>query len=174
MRPKGRVLVVDDNQEIVALLRDLLALEGYQVHAAVGDLVLPLARAVRPDLILLDAHMPGQDGAALSRRLRADPATAAIPRVVVTADPDLCARAAEIGAVAVVGKPFELPALLRCVARWAGPGATGTTSLPPPPHPLSYVAGDARMGGSSVTALDTASRRPTGAHSGPLWASGSA
>jgi CheY-like chemotaxis protein len=128
MMPRGRVLVVDDNQEIVALLRDLLALEGYQVHAAVGDLVLPLARAVHPDLILLDAHMPGQDGATVSHRLRADPTTAAIPRVVVTADPDLRTRAAEMGAVAAVGKPFELPALLRCVARWAGPLAPHATT----------------------------------------------
>jgi len=128
MMPRGRVLVVDDNQEIVALLRDLLALEGYQVHTAVGDLVLPLAGAVHPDLILLDAHMPGQDGAAVSRRLRADPATAAIPRVAVTADPDLRARAAEMGAVAAVGKPFEFPALLRCVARWAGPPAPRATA----------------------------------------------
>ena len=133
MTPRGRILVVDDNPDIVDLLTDVLALEGYHVHAAVGDLVLPLARAVHPDLILLDAHMPGLDGVAVSRRLRADPATAAIPRVVVTADLDLRARADEMGAVAVVGKPFELPALLRCVARWAGPGATGTTSLPPPP-----------------------------------------
>ncbi len=125
MTPRGRILVVDDNPDIVDLLTDVLALEGYHVHAAVGDLVLPLARAVCPDLILLDAHMPGQDGAALSRRLSADPATAAIPRVAVTADPDLRARAAEMGAVAAVGKPFEFPALLRCVARWAGP---------PPPH----------------------------------------
>jgi len=127
MMPTKRVLVVDDNQEIVALLSDLLEMEGYHVHAAIGDFVLPLARAVHPDLILLDAHMPGQDGAAISRCLRADPATAAIPRVAVTADPDLRARAAEMGAVAAVGKPFELPALLRCVARWAGPPAPHDT-----------------------------------------------
>ncbi len=117
----------------MALLRDLLALEGYQVHAAAGDLVLPLARAVRPDLILLDAHMPGLDGAAVSRRLRADPATTAIPRVAVTADADLRAWADEMGAVAAVGKPFELSALLRCVARWAGPGADGAAPLPHTP-----------------------------------------
>jgi len=135
MTPRGRVLVVDDNPDIVDLLTDVLELEGYHVHAAVGDLVLPLARAVRPDLILLDAHMPGQDGATVSRRLRADPATAAIPRVAVTADPDLRARAAEMGAVAAVGKPFEFPALLRCVARWAGPGAPAAAPLPPPPTP---------------------------------------
>jgi len=128
MMPNGCVLVVDDNQEIVALLSDILELEGYQVHAAVGDLVLPLAHAVHPDLILLDAHMPGQDGAAVSRRLRADPATATIPRVAVTADPDLRARAAEMDAVAAVGKPFEIPALLRCVARWAGPPAPHDTA----------------------------------------------
>jgi len=130
MTPRGRILVVDDNPDIVDLLTDVLALEGYHVHAAVGDFVLPLARAVCPDLILLDAHMPGQDGAALSRLLRADPCTAAIPRVAVTADPDLRARAAEMGAVAAVGKPFELPALLCCVARCAGPGTTRTASLP--------------------------------------------
>ncbi len=108
MTPRGHVLVVDDNPDSVALLSDLLALEGYHVHAAVGDFVLPLARAVHPDLILLDAHMPGQDGAALSRLLRADPCTAAIPRVAVTADPDRRARGTEMGAVAAVGKPFEL------------------------------------------------------------------
>ncbi len=135
MTPRGHVLVVDDNPDSVALLSDLLALEGYHVHAAVGDLVLPLARAVHPDLILLDAHMPGLDGAALSRLLRADPCTAAIPRVAVTADPDLRARAAEMGAVAAVGKPFEVPALLCCVARWAGLGATSTASLPHTPTP---------------------------------------
>ncbi len=133
MTPRGHILVVDDNPDIVDLLTDVLALEGYHVHAAVGDLVLPLARAVCPDLILLDAHMPGLDGATVSRRLRADPATAAIPRVAVTADPDLRARAAEMGAVAAVGKPFEFPALLRCVARWAEPGATRTASLPHTP-----------------------------------------
>ncbi len=133
MTPRGHILVVDDNPDIVDLLTDVLALEGYHVHAAVGDFVLPLARAVCPDLILLDAHMPGLDGATVSRRLRADPATAAIPRVAVTADPDLRARAAEMGAVAAVGKPFEVPALLRCVARWAGPGTTRTASLPHTP-----------------------------------------
>jgi len=130
MTPRGHVLVVDDNPDIVAFLSDLLALEGYHVHAAVGDLVLPLDGAVRPDLILLDAHMPGLDGAALSRLLRADPCTTAIPRVAVTADPDLRARTAEMGAVAAVGKPFEFPTLLCCVARWAGPGTTSTASLP--------------------------------------------
>ena len=130
MTPRGHILVVDDNPDIVDLLTDVLALEGYHVHAAVGDFVLPLARAVCPDLILLDAHMPGLDGAALSRLLRADPCTAAIPRVAVTADPDRRARAAEMGAVAAVGKPFEVPALLCCVARWAGPGTTRTASLP--------------------------------------------
>ncbi len=129
MTPRGHILVVDDNPDIVDLLTDVLALEGYHVHAAVGDFVLPLARAVCPDLILLDAHMPGLDGAALSRLLRADPCTAAIPRVAVTADPDRRARAAEMGAVAAVGKPFEVPALLCCVARWAGPGTTRTASL---------------------------------------------
>ncbi len=133
MTPRGHILVVDDNPDIVDLLTDVLALEGYHVHAAVGDFVLPLARAVCPDLILLDAHMPGLDGATVSRRLRADPATAAIPRVAVTADPDRRARAAEMGAVAAVGKPFEVPALLRCVARWAGPGTTRTASLPHTP-----------------------------------------
>ncbi len=133
MTPRGHILVVDDNPDIVDLLTDVLALEGYHVHAAVGDFVLPLARAVCPDLILLDAHMPGLDGATVSRRLRADPATAAIPRVAVTADPDLRARATEMGAVAAVGKPFEFPALLRCVARWAGPGTTRTASLPHTP-----------------------------------------
>ncbi len=130
MTPRGRILVVDDNPDIVDLLTDVLALEGYHVHAAVGDFVLPLARAVCPDLILLDAHMPGLDGAALSRLLRADPCTAAIPRVAVTADPDLRARATEMGTVAAVGKPFEVPALLCCVARWVGPRTTRTASLP--------------------------------------------
>lgn len=69
-----KVLVVDDTPSVVKTLRFLLEKEGYAVHEANdGAAALRIARAVRPDLILLDVVMPGVDGFEVLRDLRGDP-----------------------------------------------------------------------------------------------------
>lgn len=82
----GHVLVVDDHAGNRLLLRDLLEAEGHEVvEAADGASALASVAERQPDLILLDVQMPGMDGFEVCRRLKASPATAAVPVLLVTA-----------------------------------------------------------------------------------------
>jgi CheY-like chemotaxis protein len=114
------VLVVDDDPVVVALLAEALAARGYRVLAALGAQALRLAREARPAVVLLDLQMPQMDGAEVCRRLRAEPATAAIPIILISADER---PGTATGALAVddrLPKPFDLNDLLAAVDRWAG------------------------------------------------------
>ncbi len=113
------VLVVDDDPLIVDFLEMALEDEGYQVLATVGSDALPLARDMQPDLILRDINMPGMDGIEVSRRLRDDPATAAIPIIVMSAQDRLRATGPLMPVDDRLPKPFELSVLYQKVARWA-------------------------------------------------------
>ncbi|MCG8425180.1 MAG: response regulator [Proteobacteria bacterium] len=80
------ILVVEDHAANRKLVRDLLRLDGYQVlEASSADAGIACARAKRPELIIMDIQLPGMDGLAAIRILRADPATQAIPIIAVTA-----------------------------------------------------------------------------------------
>jgi CheY-like chemotaxis protein len=80
------ILVVDDNPAGQLLVTTVLQLEGFDVATAgSSDEVLERLRDRTPDLILMDVQLPGEDGLSLTRRLKADPATAAIPIVALTA-----------------------------------------------------------------------------------------
>src|ERR1700720_4910844 len=71
--PEARVLVVDDEDNIVELLSVSLKFQGFEVHTASnGPAALDLAREVKPDAVILDVMMPGMDGFGVLRRLRAD------------------------------------------------------------------------------------------------------
>lgn len=112
------ILVVDDDRATLTFLVTALEDAGYGVLAATGTEALRLARERQPALVLLDRRMPKIDGREMARRLRADPATAAIPLVLMTAD----AHDREEIADAVDGwlaKPFRLATLFATVARWA-------------------------------------------------------
>src|SRR3984893_13766161 len=88
LRPTGpgRILVVDDNEVNVKLLVAMLASEHYVVSAAYdGSEALAKIAAEKPDIVLLDVMMPGLDGYEVCRRIKADPATADIPVMMVTA-----------------------------------------------------------------------------------------
>ena len=80
------ILVVEDNPRNLKLVRDLLEHAGYRtLEATTAEDGLALARAHRPDLVLMDVQLPGMDGVQALERLRADPATNGIPVVAVTA-----------------------------------------------------------------------------------------
>src|SRR5258708_12011413 len=86
--PEARVLVVDDEQNIVELLSVSLKFQGFEVHtASSGPAALDKAREVRPDAVILDVMMPGMDGFGLLRRLRADGVDA--PALFLTAPDSL-------------------------------------------------------------------------------------
>jgi CheY-like chemotaxis protein len=80
------ILVVDDNDSGLLLACSVLELDGFRVASAGSAAeVLAGVNEERPDLILMDVQLPGQDGLSLTRQLKTDPATAAIPIVALTA-----------------------------------------------------------------------------------------
>lgn len=120
-----RVLVVDDSAVIRDLITVNLELEGLEVvGCADGEEALRLVREVHPDVITMDVVMPRLNGLDAAERLRADPETAHIPIVVVTAragQADLD-RAREIGVEGYLTKPFEPAELVALVGRLAREG----------------------------------------------------
>lgn len=118
MSAKGTVLVVDDDPGIVSLLEVVLEDDGYSVLAAVGGAALQVAHDQHPDLVLLDIMMPGMDGVEVSQRLRADPQTADIPIVVMSAHDRLRATSSRMPVNDSLPKPFEMSDLCATVARW--------------------------------------------------------
>ncbi len=81
-----RVLLIEDNERNLKLVRDLLEVKGYRVLTATSaEEGLPLAQSDPPDLIVMDIGLPGMDGIAALRALRADARTRAVPVVAVTA-----------------------------------------------------------------------------------------
>jgi CheY-like chemotaxis protein len=86
MSKSSLILVVDDNDAGLLLTCAVLQLDGFQVDSASSSQqVLERLHVRRPDLILMDVQMPGQDGLSLTRQLKADPATVTIPIVALTA-----------------------------------------------------------------------------------------
>jgi CheY-like chemotaxis protein len=119
----GRVLVVDDDDVIRQLISVNLELEGFDVATAVdGQDCLEKVKAVRPDVITLDIMMPRLDGWEAASRLRADPDTADIKVVLLSAraqEADL-ERGSRIGVDAYLTKPFDPDELIDIVRRLAG------------------------------------------------------
>jgi CheY-like chemotaxis protein len=113
------ILVVDDDPTIVCFLREALEDEGYEVVTAVDGEALPLAHDLHPSVILLDLMMSGMDGLEVSLRLRADPVTALIPIIAMSAQHNLEAAVARMPVNDHLPKPFELLQLYDTVARWA-------------------------------------------------------
>jgi two-component system alkaline phosphatase synthesis response regulator PhoP len=118
-----RILVVDDDREIVRLVRAYLERSGYEVLVAYdGETALHILRRERPDLMLLDLMLPGRDGLDVTRLVRADGGLAALPIIMLTArveDYDKIVGL-ELGADDYVTKPFnpgEVVARVRAVLR---------------------------------------------------------
>ncbi|MBI2745790.1 MAG: response regulator [Burkholderiales bacterium] len=113
--PLERILYAEDEPDIQAVAK--LALEllgGFQVRiCANGQEALQAAGDFRPDLILLDVMMPGMDGPSTLGHLRADPSTAGIPVIFLTAKAQLdeVASYQSLGALNVIAKPFDPMAL---------------------------------------------------------------
>jgi two-component system alkaline phosphatase synthesis response regulator PhoP len=123
MMPKEKILVVDDEEDILELLRFNLSREGCQVFCALsGEEALRLVRTEIPDLVVLDLMLPGIDGLEVTRRLKSDPNTKHLPIVMLTAkgeEADIV-TGLELGADDYVTKPFSpriLVARVRAVLR---------------------------------------------------------
>jgi len=108
------ILVIDDDPQIVDLVRDILEFEGYVVAtAANGQEGLMVLDQIQPGLVLLDMRMPVLDGWGFARALQTRGDTT--PIVVMTAAQDAKQWAAEIGATSYVAKPFDFDDLVQAV-----------------------------------------------------------
>jgi CheY-like chemotaxis protein len=121
-----RILVVDDDDDILEVAQmSLEVVGGWTVTtAADGEQALDRARTEQPDAIVMDVMMPVMDGPTAAVALRADPATAGIPVVLLTASVQAAERAAlaELPVAGVLGKPFDpmlLPAELSAILGWS-------------------------------------------------------
>ena len=123
--PPASVLLVEDVADTRDMYADYLRYCGFTVTTATtGAEALDAARATRPDLILMDAAMPGLDGWAATKLLKNDPATRNVPVLILTAHvfAEHRARAQEVGADGFIGKPCMPDELAREVSaalhRW--------------------------------------------------------
>ena len=121
--PKEKILVVDDEEDILELLKFNLSREGYEVScAASGEEALSQVRSKTPDLMVLDLMLPGIDGLEVAKSLKEDPETKNIPIVMLTAkgeEADIV-TGLELGADDYITKPFSpriLLARVRAVLR---------------------------------------------------------
>lgn len=119
MTRKKRILVVDDERDLVELISLNLQRNGYEVlHAHDGRMGLEIARKHLPDLVMLDLMMPGLTGQEVATRLKGDPQTASIPVIMLTArgeETDIIVGLS-LGADDYVTKPFSMKVLLARVA----------------------------------------------------------
>lgn len=126
------VLIVDDDTDIVAMLVQVLQDEGYAVVTGTGDEALALAESAAPAVVLLDIMMPGIDGVEFARRLRANPGTATLPIVAMSASHRLRERAGQMQVDDLLAKPFDLDDLLAAIQRLLRRVAN-TGPVPDPP-----------------------------------------
>jgi phosphate regulon transcriptional regulator PhoB len=121
----AKVLVIDDEKDIVSLLRYHLEKSGFQcLEGMDGSAALRLVREHHPDLLILDLMLPGMDGLEICRQLRQDVTTARLPILMLTAKAEEVDRVVglEVGADDYVVKPFsprELVARVRAILRRA-------------------------------------------------------
>ncbi len=130
--PKEKILVVDDEKDLIELVRYNLELEGFKVFSALdGESGLTMAIKLMPDLVLIDLMLPGIDGLEVCNRLKGSERTARIPIIMLTAKSAESDRVVglELGADDYVTKPFsprELAARVKAVLRRSAPAS------PPP------------------------------------------
>ena len=119
-RPTPTVLVVDDDEDLLAVLRDVIEEEGYRVLTARdGEAALTLLQSDQtPCMILLDLKMPGMDGNEFRRRQLADPRLAAIPVVGFTGVWNGEEAAHRLALASFLRKPVNLHKLLETVAHY--------------------------------------------------------
>ena len=111
----AKILIVEDMESVVTLLRSLLEREGFQVTVAQDGLeALEAVRRDKPDLVLLDLILPGLDGLEVCRRIRHDPLTAHLPIIILSGKEEETDKVIglEIGADDYITKPFQANELI--------------------------------------------------------------
>lgn len=111
----ARLMLVDDDETMVGLLRTLLELDGFQVLQVTDpDAVMDRIQEERPDAVVMDVYLARVDGVELLRQVRATPEIAAIP-IIMTSGMDVSDRCMDAGANGFVLKPYSPPDLIAMI-----------------------------------------------------------
>jgi two-component system cell cycle response regulator DivK len=116
-----RILIVEDNELNLLLLKDVLEFHGYTiVSTSLGATVVDLARQHHPDLILMDIQLPDISGIDAARQLKADQETRSIPIIAVTAFamPGDKSKILESGIDGYIAKPYKIQQILNIVSEY--------------------------------------------------------
>jgi len=115
-----KILIIDDEEDLVTVIRVGLIANGYEVISSPGGLDgLEKAEKEVPDLVLLDVMMPHFDGFSVLRELKAISKTASIPTIMLTGKDDTSSHemAKNLGAIDFITKPFNVEALLDLIKK---------------------------------------------------------
>lgn len=109
----SKILVVDDDLDILSVMEILLSMKGFEVEViAKGENTFPKINSFKPDLILLDVLISGFDGRSICKKLKENSETKHIPVIMFSAHPGAAATIAEYGANDFIAKPFDVTNLL--------------------------------------------------------------
>ena len=112
----SRILVVDDDTDILSVMEILLTMKGFEVEVTTkGENTFPKIDTFRPDLILLDVLISGHDGRTICKQLKSNEATRHIPVIMFSAHPGAAATIADYGADDFIAKPFDVNNLIQKV-----------------------------------------------------------
>ena len=112
----SKILVIDDDLDILSVMEILLSMKGYNVEVtAKGENTFPKIETFKPDLILLDVLISGYDGRVICKQLKSNEETKHIPIIMFSAHPGAAATIADYGANDFISKPFDVDHLLKKV-----------------------------------------------------------
>ena len=109
----SKILVVDDDVDILSVMEILLSMKGFDVQVtSKGENAFPKAESFKPDLILLDVLISGYDGRTICKQLKSHKETSHIPVIMFSAHPGAAATIADYGADDFISKPFDVSNLM--------------------------------------------------------------
>ena len=116
-KANSQVLIIDDNEDILFMLKAMLQFNGYQVTVKDNaDAVEDLAQELMPQLVIMDMLLSGTDGTEICRQLKQNNNIAHIPVLMISALPQAADKCLAAGADYFIGKPFEMSQLLETVS----------------------------------------------------------
>jgi DNA-binding response OmpR family regulator len=115
---KKKILIVDDDTDILFVLKLMLEMKGYNVELSSDADKILSPGAEKPDLMLLDIWMGNYDGREICQQIKADPSTNSVPVILLSAGRDIEQSAKEAGADDFLAKPFEQKHLLEKIAKY--------------------------------------------------------
>ena len=120
MTIRRKILLIDDDESILLAVSRVLTVSGFEVVSALGGLQgLEMSSSAQPDAVVCDVNMPDMDGFEVLRRVRADPATVALPFILLTSadERENVRRAMQMGADDFISKPFKRQELIDAVSQ---------------------------------------------------------